>query len=61
MHRLHKADVRQHRFLMRGQGVGHQRRGANGILDGIEQRQAVKTRIVSCCSAGLSVCQAGYR
>ncbi len=40
VHRLHKADVRQHRFLMRGEGVGHQRRGANGILDGIEQRQA---------------------
>ena len=39
MHRLHKADVRQYRFLVRGEGVGHQRRRADGILDGIEQRQ----------------------
>ena len=39
MNRFHKADVRQHRLLMRGQRVRHQRRRADRVLNGVEQRQ----------------------
>ena len=42
MNRFHKADVRQHRLLMRGQGVRHQRRRADGVLNGVEQGQPGK-------------------
>lgn len=42
MHRLHKANVRQHRLFMWSESVAHQRRGADGILDGVEQRQPGK-------------------
>lgn len=39
MDRLHKADVRHHRLFVRCQRVGHQRRGTDGILNGVQQRQ----------------------
>lgn len=42
MHRFHKADVRHHRLFVRRQRIGHQRGGANGILDGVQQRQTGK-------------------
>ena len=42
MHRLHKADVRHHRLFVRRQRVTHQSRCANGILNGVQQRQAGK-------------------
>ena len=40
MHRLHKADVGEHRLFVRGQRIRHQRRRADGVLNRIEQRQS---------------------
>ncbi len=40
MHRLHKADIRHYRLLVRGQRITHQRGRTHGILNGVQQRQA---------------------
>ncbi len=42
MYRFHKADVRHHRLLVRRQRVAHQRWRTDGILNGVQQRQAGK-------------------
>ncbi|MPL99020.1 hypothetical protein SDC9_45233 [bioreactor metagenome] len=39
MHRLHEGDVGQHRLLMRGDRIGHQRGRAHGVLDRVQKRQ----------------------
>ncbi|MNN56831.1 hypothetical protein D3C81_1717860 [compost metagenome] len=40
MYRLHKADIGVHSLLVRRNGIGDQRGCSDGILNGIEQRQA---------------------
>ncbi len=40
VHRLHERDVRQHRFLVRGDRIRDERDRADRALDGVEQRQA---------------------
>ena len=42
MHRLHKADIRHHRLFVRRQRIAHQSRCTDGILNGVQQRQASK-------------------
>lgn len=42
MHRLHKADVRHYRLFVRRQRVAHQCGRTDGILNGVQQRQAGK-------------------